>query len=147
MTNNKKSPGTYNSTIEKIQNLGKKVNIVICQNSKIKDWIEYFKAHYNFTEPIFVSNLNNKEEYIDFFQEFPFGGSVFEPEHIPKVIGVIDYKLAFKRQELLKLHNFALILDKISLTQNEQTKLSKFILKLDASNIIFLNNTSNDVKI
>lgn len=57
-------------------------------------------------------------------------------------IGVINYELAWRRQtELLKLHDFTLILDESSLIQNQSAKQSKFILKLNPDNVILLSGT------
>ena len=61
---------------------------------------------------------------------------------VNKVIGVINYELAFRRPELTKLKDFTLMLDESSLIQNEQAKRSKFILKkLKPANVILLSGT------
>ena len=61
---------------------------------------------------------------------------------VNRVIGVINYELAFRRPELAKLKDFTLMLDESSLIQNEQAKRSKFILKkLKPANVILLSGT------
>ena len=134
---------------EKLVQLGAKVNLVICQKSKIADWFNHFHKYYyedtigrRWANPAFVFDLTKKDSYNDFFKEFPFGGSVFEPEHIPTMIGVINYELMWRRPELSQLKDFTLLLDESSLIQNEQAKRSKFILKkLKPANVILLSGT------
>ena len=54
---------------------------------------------------------------------------------------VINYELAFRRPELKKLTDFTLLLDESSLIQNETAKRSKFIISLNAKNVILLSGT------
>jgi SNF2 family DNA or RNA helicase len=49
--------------------------------------------------------------------------------------------LTFRRKELLQLKDFTLMLDESSLIQNEKTKRSKFVLKLEPKNLILLSGT------
>lgn len=117
---------------EKMHELGAKVNLVICQKSKVDDWIEHFKKYY-FYDCCIVSNLTDKKQFEQFFNiDFRYGCPV---------IGVINYELAFRRPDLLKLNDFTLMLDESSLIQNETAKRSKFILKLNAKNVILLSGT------
>lgn len=115
---------------EKMKELGAKVNLVICQKSKIDDWVEHFQTHY---KGVWVFNLTNKKDFRDFVN-YPLLFETF--------IGVINYELAFRRPELAKLKNFTLMLDESSLIQNEHAKRSAFILKkLHPTNIILLSGT------
>ena len=113
-----------------------KINLVICQKSKIKDWIEHFKDNYC-NEFYYgkgdIYNLTNKEELTMFLVSCDSG---------IKCVGIINYELAFRRSELAKLSNFTLMLDESSLIQNESAKRSKFILKkLSPDNVILLSGT------
>lgn len=56
-------------------------------------------------------------------------------------IGIINYELAWRRPELLKLKDFTLMLDESSLISNEKTERCKFILKLKPKNVILLSGT------
>jgi SNF2 family DNA or RNA helicase len=56
-------------------------------------------------------------------------------------VGIINYDLLWRRQELLKLEGFTLLLDESSLIQNEAAKRSKFILKMHPANVILLSGT------
>ena len=113
---------------EKMVRLGAKMNLLICQKSKIQDWAEHFLEHYS---TVYVYNLTKKSEMELFFTDRNFS---------PKV-GIINYELAWRRKELLDLRDFTLMLDESSLIQNRKAKQTKFILKLQPSNVILLSGT------
>jgi len=126
---------------EKMKQLGAKVNLVICQKSKIDDWVEHFKTNYSQVDDIYCYDLTNKRDFECFFEEV---------DHLVKddlmglipVVGIINYELAFRRPELAELEDFTLMLDESSLIQNENSKRSKFILKkLQPKNVILLSGT------
>lgn len=109
-----------------------KVNLVICQKSKIDDWVEHFKSNY---KNCVVMDLTETKDDPLIFMELSHGLSGIH-------IGVINYELAFRRPELSQLRDFTLMLDESSLIQNEQAKRSKFILKkLQPANVILLSGT------
>lgn len=119
---------------EKMIQLNKRVNLVICQKSKVNDWVEHFIKYY---KDISVYDLTDKKEYPLFFQY-----SEYRNEFTPDIVGIINYELAFRRPELSQLKDFTLMLDESSLIQNECAKRSKFILKrLKPSNVILLSGT------
>lgn len=111
---------------EKMQQLGAKVNLVICQKSKIDDWYSHFYRYYELE----TYDLTKPKEYVNFLYDNEF----------PK-IGFINYELAFRRKELLELKDFTLMLDESSMIQNETAKRSKFILKMHPANVILLSGT------
>ena len=121
---------------EKLIRLGAKVNLVICQKSKIDDWIEHFINNYHKSTLVF--DLTDKSDFAAFFKCQCDG-------HLP-FIGVINYELAFRRKELLQLKDFTLMLDESSLIQNETAKRSKFIMKLNYKNLILLSGTPTSGK-
>ena len=99
--------------------------LLICQKSKIQDWIDHFHQNYGIT----VFDLTNKkllEEYCSV---------------IGRCIGIINYELAFRRPELLKLQHFTLMLDESSMITNPTAKRTKFIHKLNPDNVILLSGT------
>lgn len=110
---------------EKLKQLSKSINLIICQKSKINDWIDHIRKHYQYG----VFDLTNKKQ----FEEFKYT--------IGNVIGVINYELAWRRKQLLQLENFTLMLDESSLIQNDAAKQTKFILKLKPTNVILLSGT------
>lgn len=56
-------------------------------------------------------------------------------------IGIINYELIWRRPELLKLTDFTLMLDESSLITNPHAKRSRFILKMNPTNVILLSGT------
>lgn len=117
---------------EKMRELGAKVNLVICQKSKIQDWCDHFNMNYQ-CEVVDLTTLK-----IDKFESF-----IHLCEVIPHtIVSIINYDLIFRRPALAKLRDFTLILDESSLVQNETSKRSKFILKrLKPENVILLSGT------
>lgn len=107
-----------------------KVNLIVCQKSKVEDWMNHFLTHYR--EPyIGVIDLTVKgaiQTILNWNYDFP-------------CVGVINYELAWRRKELLKLKDFCLMLDESSLIQNKTAKQTKFILKLKPSHVILLSGT------
>lgn len=116
---------------EKMREIGNRVNLLVCQKSKIFDWVGHFMDHYDWT----IYNLTSPAGIEAFVNDA-------NNEHNKKVIvGVINYELLFRRPVLKNLSGFTLMLDESSLIQNENTKRAKFILKMDYSNVILLSGT------
>ena len=115
---------------EKMKELGNKVNLIVCQKSKIQDWIGHFWNEYS----IAAYDLTNKKDFSDFmfYSNRSEGGFM---------VGVINYELAWRRKQLLQLQDFTLMLDESSLIQNQGAKQSKFILQLNPDNVILLSGT------
>lgn len=122
---------------EKMHELGAAVNLVICQKSKIQDWLRHFIANYAFNFVIYdLTKQDELERYIKATK------IILAPEWAKhKIIGVINYDLVYRRPELLKLTGFTLMLDESSLIQNETTKRAKFVMKLQYKNLILLSGT------
>lgn len=121
---------TYTGS-EKMMQLGARMNLVICQKSKVQDWLAHFQDNY----PIetLTYDLTKPKQYEQFINV---------SEHVPfQAIGVINYDLAWRRKELLQLKDFTLLLDESSLIQNDTSKRTKFILKLQPKNVILLSGT------
>ena len=119
---------------EKLDRLNTDVNLVICQKSKVDDWIEHSKNNYDYD----VLNLTDNKVFKKILNEvieFPNG-----------VVCVINYDLAFRRPELLNLQDFTLMLDESSLIQHKTTKRTKFIMKLKPKNVILLSGTPSSGK-
>lgn len=124
---------TYTGS-EKLVQLGANINLVVCQKSKIDDWIKHFSDNYRDCS---TYDLTNKNEIKLFYQYIQY-----KHEFTPLIVGVINYELLWRRPELAELKDFTLMLDESSLIQNEKSKRSKFILKqLKPANIILLSGT------
>lgn len=119
---------------EKMCEYGNPVNLIICQKSKVNDWVDHFIMHYSVVVRIY--NLTNKKSMELFWEE------VNRPEIMPTPrVAIINYELAWRRKDLLKLTDFTLMLDESSLIQNKTAKQTKFILQLKPRNVILLSGT------
>lgn len=112
---------------EKAVRMGSRVNLVVCQKSKVQDWVKHFEKHY--CKAVF--NMTVKKEFESFWESHTVFGKV----------GVINYDLIWRRKELLNLNDFTLILDESSLIQNQKSNRCKFILKMEPKNVILLSGT------
>ncbi len=120
---------------EKLVELNNTVNLIVCQKSKIDDWLQHFKKYYANEEMdqchLDLTDHKKLERFVELSNEC-----------IPHlIIGVINYDLIWRRPELLKLKDFTLLLDESSLIQNSTAKRTKFILKLKPKNVILLSGT------
>ena len=140
-------------------NLGGNVNLVICQKSKVNDWVQHFKDNYathdrDYCADSTIFDLTNKKQFDRFISESKratevhyiedeWTGQSYRQENLYPfyIVGVINYELAWRRKQLLQLQNFTLMLDESSLIQNRKAKQSKFILNLNPSNVILLSGT------
>ena len=126
---------------EKMKQLGAKVNLVVCQKSKVDDWVKHFFNNYidksKFDESgAWCYNLTTNN-----------GLDMFLHSRYKTKIGVINYDLVWRRQELSELEDFTLMLDESSLIQHTSAKRTKFITKkLKPDNIILLSGTPTSGK-
>lgn len=109
---------------EKMHELGNRVNLLVCQKSKIKDWLEHFKMYYS---QYTIKDLTKNK--------------VVNEGNNGKYIGVVNYDIVYRRDNLKNLKHFTLILDESSVIANERTKRSKAILRMQADNVILLSGT------
>ena len=115
---------------EKMYRLSRHLNLLICQKSKISDWIEHFRNHYPTIETYDLTMPKQFGKFIKDSSRCDF-----------MKVGIINYELAWRRATLLKLSDFTLMLDESSLIQNRKAKQTKFILKLNFKNVILLSGT------
>lgn len=105
--------------------------MVICQKSKIDDWLEHFNKYYaDFTEHVF--NLSNAAQLDVCTWEWKNGGCC---------IGIINYDLIIRRPELLQIQYNTIMLDESSMIKNNTAKRTKTILKFKTENVILLSGT------
>lgn len=130
---------------EKLIRLGGRINLVVCQKSKVADWINHFVDHYELSEKAMIYDLTawKKDDWEAFRRDPTFKS---DWHHADKYILVINYDLIFRRPELKKVWIDTLMLDESSLIQNEMAKRSDFILNLSVSNVILLSGTPTSGK-
>lgn len=122
---------------EKVYLLNNAVNLVICQKSKIDDWVDHFKTYYPDYQ---VLNLTKKSEALTFRTSIE-RMKLYDDCNLPDVVGVVNYETAFRRYWLLDLKDFTLMLDESSLISNEKAKRSRFILKMKPESVVLLSGT------
>lgn len=106
---------------EKLNQLLSTYNLVVCQKSKVDDWVEHFKKFYP------------KKNVIDYTKP----KAKIEPGII-----VVNYELMWRRSEFAALPDVTLLLDESSMIQNETAKRSHFILtKVCPDKVILLSGT------
>lgn len=106
---------------EKMWELNTPYNLVICQKSKIDDWVQHFKDFYDYQIIVFDQQVLDK---------------------VPsESVLIINYDKVWRRSELKRLQRFTLMLDESSMIKNENSNRSKFILKLQPEYVILLSGT------
>ena len=120
---------------EKALKLNSRVNLLVCQCSKVPDWIDHMVENYAMNHCWMIYDLTKKKEF-DWFMK-----AVQEEDNPARICGVINYELTFRRKILKTLNHFTLMLDESSLIQNENAKRSKFVLGLAPDNVILLSGT------
>lgn len=133
---------------EKLVRLGARVNLIICQKSKVRDWIDHVRKYYSYPgnlesgcNPYQVIDLTMfKQKDWDDDEKFITGLVAGQ------IVYVINYELAFRRPALKRLSRFTLMLDESSMIQNDTAKRTKFILELTPENVILLSGTPTSGK-
>ncbi len=119
---------------EKMFEIGNKLNLLICQKSKVDDWFYHFNTYY--PEKVLVIDYTKKDNHeLTIFDLIKLSASL-------TVVIIVNYELAWRRPELSKLTEFTLILDESSMIQNYSAKQSRFIVKkLHENACILLSGT------
>lgn len=111
--------------------------LVVCQKSKVADWVDHFRSHYDIdvldlTTPDGMKNFELSMSYPD----------------LPDAVGVINYDLLWRRSNIQALQHFAVMFDESSLLQNKSSKRTKAAMKLAdrANELVLLSGTPVDGK-
>lgn len=120
---------------EKMKQLGTDLNVLVCQKSKIDDWVQHFESYYSSFKIIDCSISKNMK----WLNENPFQAG-------QKYVLVVNYDLLFRRSYFLQLEHFTLMLDESSMVQNDRAKRSKFVMQMKADNVILLSGTPTSGK-
>ena len=123
--------------------LDARINLLVCQKSKVQDWVEHFRKHYSY--PGYLETGYHPYTVIDLTtwkaDDFKYPDKFVTALLAGGIIYVINYDLLWRRPELLKLKDFTLMLDESSLIQNYSAKRTKFVLKMQPANVILLSGT------
>ena len=110
---------------EKIKSFPCEEHIVVCQKSKVDDWVNHFIEHYPEYTVIDLTRQRCQVRHE--------GGDV--------CVGVINYELFWRRPEYEPKRDYSLTLDESSLIGNASTKQTKFIMGLRPEYLILLSGT------
>ena len=116
--------------------LGANVNLIVCQKSKVNDWVDHMTDYYS--DDLRPYDLTDKGAFDRFIDASSARGDV---AGLPSIVGIINYDLLWRRPEIANLSDFTLMLDESSMIQNEKAKRTKFILKMHPRNVILLSGT------
>lgn len=119
---------------EKMWQLNNYANLVVCQKSKVDDWIQHFTEYY--PDDMKVFNLTKKSEALSFKNHIDAG-----IQKDGMVVGVINYDLLFRRSYYAHMTGFTLMLDESSLISNERAKRSRYVLRMKPESVILLSGT------
>lgn len=119
---------------EKMWQLNNYANLVVCQKSKVDDWIQHFTEYY--PDDMKVFNLTKKSEALSFKNHIDAG-----IQKDGMVVGVINYDLLFRRSYYAHMTGFTLMLDESSLISNERAKRSRYVLKMNPESVVLLSGT------
>ena len=89
-------------------------------------WLDHYNTYYPNYQ---MFDLSKPKDYEAFFKC-----------ELNKV-GIVSYQTAWRRKQLLSLKEFTLVCDESSNIQNSKAKQSKFVLKLNPSNVVLLSGT------
>ena len=119
---------------EKMIDLNTNLNLLVCQKSKIDDWMKHFESYYSNLKVLNCTigkNLTLVNQGLPVEQKF---------------ILVISYDLLFRRPLFKTLFGFTLMLDESSIIQNDETKRTRFILQMQPENVVLLSGTPTSGK-
>lgn len=123
---------------EKMDDLGANINLIVCQKSKIEDWIDHIKEYYAEYLVLNLTNLCGMKAFLSWLHTNM------------KIVGIINYELLWRRPQLIESLNeqpFTMMLDESSVIQNTGANWTKKgVLKLEPKNVILLSGTPTSGK-
>lgn len=149
---------------EKMMSFGKNFNLIVCQKSKIQDWIDHFKEHYSEHPYLievydmtrkkdierFISIASSWERYMEMYDETSEQSYLVDNPDPVQYIAIINYELLWRRKSLIDALNrtdFTMMLDESSVIQNTGANWTKKgVLKLEPKNVILLSGTPTSGK-
>ena len=120
-----------------MDDLGANINLIVCQKSKIEDWIDHIKEYYAEYLVLNLTNLCGMKAFLSWSHTNM------------KIVGIINYELLWRRPQLIESLNepFTMMLDESSVIQNTGANWTKKgVLKLEPKNVILLSGTPTSGK-
>lgn len=120
---------TYVGTAQMVKFDGK-LNLVLCQKSKMDDWLEHL--YWNLLTDVVVIEQKSKEDDI---------ATLIRNKGDKGLTIICNYELAWRRTVLGTIAWDTIMLDESSIIQNEKAKITKFVMGLHYQNCILLSGT------
>jgi SNF2 family DNA or RNA helicase len=128
---------------EKAVGFGSWLTLVVCQKSKVQDWVDHFEQYY---PDCWVCDMTDKKMFISWFAYWETWKNAGMVERFNKSVLIVNYDLIFRRKDFLNLTKFTLMLDESSQIQNDKAKRTKFIMKMNPLNVVLLSGTPTSGK-
>lgn len=112
---------------EKLASFNATCNLIVCQKSKVTDWVLHMQTYYGASMPVY--SLLNGVTYQQFLSS------------AERRVGVINYDILARRPDLAKLENIAVVFDESSMLKNERAQRTKAALKLKIRYCVLLSGT------
>lgn len=113
--------GKSYTSLEQAKRYGSKLNLIVCQKSKIQDWVDDCNTYDSeWFKPLIYSKGS----------KLPEEGTI-----------IINYDSIWRRPELANLSDFTMILDESQYIKNPTSKRTKFILGLKPNHTLLLSGT------
>lgn len=133
---------------EKMYLLNNTINLIVCQKSKIDDWVDHIKTYY----PEYrVMDLTKKSEGVN-FRTLVETKDLYD-QNI-QIVGVINYDLVFRRKYIAHITDFTLFRDLLESTEDrlivfynfneELTRLRKICESLNRE-VSFVNGSGRSM--
>lgn len=110
---------------EKLKQLNNNINLVICQKTKIDDWVEHLNIYYNDSYNIYNLRKDSHNFLLD----------------KRKKIGVINYDMLARSDYLKELKDILIVLDESAYIKNPTAKRTKAVFRLSINQCILLSGT------
>ena len=121
---------TYTGS-EKLMSFGLQKNLIVCQLSKVSDWVEHMKRYYD----VKVYDLTGTRQIRG---QSPDKMFALEFE---RCVGVINYDRLWRRPNILNIKGMGVIFDESSMLKHEKAKRTKAVLKMDFAAVVLLSGT------
>lgn len=110
---------------EKLMSFPNEVKLIVCQKSKVEDWLEHMTTYYD--TPVFdLTNNKNLHKFVD--------GSGSR-------VGIINYDLLWRRVRLYQLKDIAVCFDESSMIKRSHARRTQAALRLNITSCVLLSGT------
>lgn len=118
---------------EQMKRFGGRLNLIVCQKSKMMDWAEHVASEGNVDIATMIGQKNKDDEIRKGINDGLEKGL--------RLVIIVNYELLWRRPSLAGFGWDTIMLDESSMIQNEKTKAARCILNLSSVHNILLSGT------